>query len=201
MEAYELDSAFRTLHHGEEVAPSDIAGFETTIIDLDFPVIFDDGNLRITAFKVKHPPVNPAYGFRFDYKGRSIVISGDTDYSKNLIEHSKNADVLFHDALSYDMIGRAEEVARPLRPTLATVFADIQEYHASPVEAAQAANEANVKELIFYHLIPAPSNMIAKMIFVRGVNEVRSDNWTLSDDGTMAILPVGSEKVKITSIK
>ena len=99
------------------------------------------------------------------------------------------------------MIGRAEEVARPLRPTLATVFADIQEYHASPVEAAQAANEANVKELIFYHLIPAPSNMIAKMIFVRGVNEVRSDNWTLSDDGTMAILPVGSEKVKITSIK
>ena len=201
MEAYELDNAFRTLHHGEEVAPSDIAGFETTIIDLDRPVIFDDGNLRITAFKVKHPPVNPAYGFRFDYKGRSIVISGDTDYSKNLIEHSKNADVLFHDALSYDMIGRAEEVARPLRPTLATVFADIQEYHASPLEAAQAANEANVKELIFYHLIPAPSNMIAKMIFVRGVNEVRSDNWTLSDDGTMAILPVGSEKVKITSIK
>ena len=43
--------------------------------------------------------------------------------------------------------------------------------------------------------------MIAKMIFVRGVNEVRSDNWTLSDDGTMAILPVGSEKVKVTSIK
>ena len=105
--AYELDYEWRTLHHGEEVAPSDIAGFDTKIIDLNNPVIFDDGSLKITAFEVEHLPVYPSLGFRFDYKGRSIVISGDTDYSTNLIEQSKNADLLFHDALSYNMICRA----------------------------------------------------------------------------------------------
>ena len=139
-------------------------------------------------------------GFRFDYKGRSIVISGDTDYSTNLIEQSKNADLLFHDALSYNMIGRAEDISEIIQPQISRVFYDIQGYHASPVEAAQAANEANVKELIFYHLIPAPDSFIAKIIFVKGVSEVRPDNWTLADDGTIAILPVNSEDITITNI-
>ena len=199
--AYELDTEWRTLHHGEDVAPSDIAGFDTKIIDLNSPVIFDDGSLKITAFEVDHFPVDPSLGYRFDYKGRSIVISGDTDYSKNLIEQSKNADLLFHDALSYNMIGRAEEISLDIEPQLSKVFYDIQDYHASPIEAAQAANEANVKELIFYHLIPAPQTFLAKIIFVRGVNEVRPDNWTLADDGTMAILPVNSEDITITNIE
>jgi len=199
--AYELDTEWRTLHHGENVAPSDIAGFDTKVIDLNSPVIFDDGSLKITAFEVEHFPVDPSLGYRFDYKGRSIVISGDTDYSKNLIEQSKNADLLFHDALSYYMIGRAEEISLDIEPLLSRVFYDIQDYHASPIEAAQAANEANVKELIFYHLIPAPQTFLAKMIFVRGVNEVRPENWTLADDGTIAILPVNSEDITITNIE
>ena len=199
--AYELDMEYRTLHHGEDVAPSDITGFNTTIIDLDSPVIFDDKKLKITAFEVDHPPVEPSLGFRFDYKGRSIVISGDTDYSTNLIEQAKDADLLFHDALSYKMIGRAEELSDNIqRPQLSKIFYDIQEYHASPIEAAQAANEANVKELIFYHLIPAPQSFIAKILFVEGVNDVRPDNWTLADDGTMAILPVNSQEINITNI-
>ena len=198
--AYELDTEWRTLHHGEEVAPSDFAGFDTKIINLNDPVIFDDGKLKITAFEVEHFPVDPSLGFRFDYKGRSIVISGDTDYSENLVEQAKNADLLFHDALSQNMIGRLEEISKDVNPLLSTVYYDIQDYHASPIEAAQAANEANVKELIFYHLTPAPQNFIAKIIFVRGVNEVRPKNWSLADDGTMAILPVGSEKVEITNI-
>ena len=57
------------------------------------------------------------------------------------------------------------------------------------------------KDLIFFHLTPAPQNFIAKIIFVRGVNEVRPDNWTLADDGTMAILPVESEDITITNIQ
>ena len=199
--AYELDTEWRTLHHGEEVAPSDFAGFDTTIINLNDPVIYDDGKLKITAFEVEHFPVDPSLGYRFDYKGRSIVISGDTDYSENLVKQSKNADLLFHDALSHNMIGRLEEISEDTNPLLSTVFYDIQDYHASPIEAAQAANEANVKELIFYHLTPAPQNFIAKIIFVRGVNEVRPDNWTLADDGTMAILPIESEDITITNIQ
>ena len=66
---------------------------------------------------------------------------------------------------------------------------------------AVSLNDTDVKELIFYHLIPAPDSFIAKIIFVKGVSEVRPDNWTLADDGTIAILPVNSEDITITNIE
>ena len=50
-------------------------------------------------------------------------------------------------------------------------------------------------------MIPAPDSFIAKIIFVKGVSEVRPDNWTLADDGTIAILPVNSEDITITNIE
>ncbi len=136
--------------------------------------------------------------YSFDTKARAAYV---IDQTSGTILLSKNADLLFHDALSYNMIGRAEDISEIIQPQLSRVFYDIQGYHASPVEAAQAANEANVKELIFYHLIPAPDSFIAKIIFVKGVSEVRPDNWTLADDGTIAILPVNSEDITITNIE
>ena len=53
---------------------------------------------NLISSSTDHDPVKPALGYRFDYKGRSIVISGDTSYSENLIKHSQDADVLFHEA-------------------------------------------------------------------------------------------------------
>ena len=96
--AYQLDYQYRNEHHGDEIAPKDIAGFNAFPIDLSNPIIIDEDGLKVTAFKVTHEPVDPALGFRFDYKGRSIVISGDTIYDENLIKHAKDADVLFHEA-------------------------------------------------------------------------------------------------------
>ena len=75
-----------------------MAGYETFTIDLSNPIIIDDNGLKVTAFKVIHDPIEPALGFRFDYKGRSIVISGDTISTENTIKNSINADVLFHEA-------------------------------------------------------------------------------------------------------
>ena len=65
-------------------------------IDLANPILIDDGDLKITAYSVSHDPVDPALGYRIDYKGRSISISGDTIYDENLVKNSKNVDVLFH---------------------------------------------------------------------------------------------------------
>ena len=63
----------------------------------------------------------------------------------------------------------------------------------------EIANKANVRHLVFYHLTPAPRNNIMENMFVRGVNEVREE-WTLSDDGTMVILPLNSDKIEIKKI-
>jgi len=90
----------------------------------------------------------------------------------------------------------ADENGAPLR---AKAMADIKEYHTTLIEAADIANKANVKKLVFYHLTPAPRNYLTELIFVRGVNKVRKD-WTLAKDGTLIVLPVNSEDIIVRSM-
>jgi len=199
--AYELDYFFRNTHHGEQIAPLDVAGLSPHIVDLDQPKIIDEDGLVVTAFKVVHDPVEPALGYRFDYKGRSLVISGDTSYSKNLIENSRDADVLFHEAQANHMINIIRDFNLQRGADLnAKLMEDIITYHTTPVEAAEIANLANVKHLIFYHLTPAPRNYITEIIFLRGIDEVRQE-WTLSNDGTMVVLPAESDEVIFSELK
>ena len=81
----------------------------------------------------------------------------------------------------------------------AKVMADIKTYHTTLIEAAEIANTAQVKQLVFYHLTPAPRNYITELIFVRGVDEVRKD-WVLAEDGMLVVLPVDSEEVIFTNM-
>ena len=198
--AYAHDYVFRNEHHGDAIAPLEFAGFDTSVIDLNNPVIFDNGELKITAFRVVHEPIEPALGFKFEYKGRSIVITGDTSYTQSVIDNSMNADVLFHEAQANHMLAVMEKsLMSQGAELLATVLDDITSYHTTLVEAAEIANEANVKKLFFYHLTPAPRNYIQEIMFVRGVDQVRKE-WTLVEDGTLVILPVGSEEIIVTNM-
>ena len=198
--AYAHDYVFRNEHHGDAIASLEFAGFDTSVIDLNNPVIFDNGELKITAFRVVHEPIEPALGFKFEYKGRSIVITGDTSYTQSVIDNSMNADVLFHEAQANHMLAVMEKSLRSSgAELLATVLDDITTYHTTLVEAAEIANEANVKKLFFYHLTPAPRNYIQEIMFVRGVDQVRKE-WTLVEDGTLVILPVGSEEIIVTNM-
>jgi ribonuclease Z len=197
-DAYQLDYQYRHDHHGDEVAPIDIVGFNPHPIDLSNPVIIDENGLKITAFRVPHDPVEPALGYRFDYKGRSIVISGDTSYSENLIKNAKDADVLFHEAQANHQLDIMKDALADNKG-LVKVLDDIVTYHSTPIEAAQAANLANVDHLMFYHLTPAPRNKMMERMFFRGVNEVRKD-WSATEDGTMVVLPLDSNEIKITKV-
>ena len=198
--AYAHDYVFRNEHHGDAIAPLEYAGFDTKVIDLNNPVIFDDGDLKITAFKVVHEPIEPALGFKFEYKGRSLVITGDTSYTKSVIDNSMNVDVLFHEAQANHMLAVMEKSSRTRgADLLATVLDDITTYHTTLIEAAEIANKANVKKLVFYHLTPAPRNFLQEIMFIRGVDEVRKE-WTLVEDGTLLILPVGSEEIVVSNM-
>ena len=198
--AYARDYVFRNEHHGNAIAPLEYAGFDTSVIDLNNPVLFDNGELKITAFKVVHEPIDPALGFKFEYKGRSLVITGDTSYTQSVIDNSMNVDVLFHEAQANHMLAVIENLQRSLgMDLLATVLDDITTYHTTLIEAAEVANKANVKKLVFYHLTPAPRNYIQEIMFVRGVDEVRKE-WTLVDDGTLIILPIDSEEIIVTNM-
>jgi len=198
--AYTKDYFFRNEHHGDTVAPLNVAGFDTHTVDLNSPILINNGDLKITAYRVSHDPVDPALGYRIEYKGRSISISGDTIYDENLVNNSKNVDVLFHESMSIDLLNLINKNAERIGNTMAAkVTIDIQDYHTPIPEIVQAAQEANVGHLVFYHHLPAPRNQLMENIMYRGVDEIM-DNWTASDDGTMVILPTNSDEIIITSV-
>ena len=198
--AYTKDYFFRNEHHGDTVAPLNVAGFDTHTVDLNSPILINNGDLKITAYRVSHDPVDPALGYRIEYKGRSISISGDTIYDENLVNNSKNVDVLFHESMSIDLLNLINKNAERIGNTMAAkVTIDIQDYHTPIPEIVQAAQEANVGHLVFYHHLPAPRNQLMENIMYRGVDEIM-DNWTASDDGTMVILPTDSDEIIITSV-
>jgi ribonuclease Z len=109
-------------------------------------VVFDDGVVKITAFVVDHKPVEPAFGYRFDCGGRSIVISGDTRPTPNLLKYAAGADVLIQEAYLPEHFDKVDTPA---------VAARLKSYHTSAEEAGVVARDAHVKTLVLTHLIPA----------------------------------------------
>ena len=109
-------------------------------------MIYDDGDVRVTAFLVDHAPVKPAFGYRFDSAGHSIVVSGDTRPNANLIRFAKGADILVQEAYLCEHLDR---VNKP------DVAAKLKAYHTTAEEAGEVATAAGVKTLVLTHLIPA----------------------------------------------
>ncbi|MFN8548620.1 MAG: MBL fold metallo-hydrolase [Candidatus Eisenbacteria bacterium] len=206
-EAYQLDQGYRTAHHGEKVMPSRTWGMVAHTVELDGPVtpakdrsaiVYDDGSLRITALEVDHAPISPAYAYRFDFKGRSAVVTGDLKYHRPLVTGAANADLLVSEAISRDMTHSLEHAAEGVgRDRTAAIMHDVQDYHISPEEAATIANDAHVTLLAYYHLLPAPDGFLARRLFASGVNRVRKGKWTMADDGSLYTMPLGGHDVKI----
>ncbi|MBW2315158.1 MAG: MBL fold metallo-hydrolase [Deltaproteobacteria bacterium] len=202
-QAYELDTGYRTAHHGADLLPPAVGALEAHIVAGPeatgaSEVVLDEGGLRITAFAVDHNPVKPAYGYRFDYQGRSVVVSGDTALDPRVIEAARGADVLFHEAQANHIVERIGVAAAAAdRPRLAKIMSDIPDYHTSPSEAAEIANAAGVKLVVFYHLTPPPPVRLVEQIYARDVDGVRNDGWLLGDDGLLVELPVGSDEVEV----
>jgi ribonuclease Z len=123
-------------------------------------------------------------------------VSGDTVKNANLIRAAKGADVLVHEAQANHIVAIMREVAAETRPRAAKILGDIPSYHTSPVQAAEAANEAGVKLLVLSHLTPPPPNALIARMFVRGVKEVRATGWVMADDGLLITLPADSSTIK-----
>ena len=114
-------------------------------------VVMQDERVKVTSALVDHPPVTPAFAFRFDGPDRSIVFSGDTNKSDNLIRLARGADVLVHEALYVPAVDRL--VARV--PNAATLKKHIIDSHTSVEDVGRVAAAAGVKTLVLSHLVPA----------------------------------------------
>jgi ribonuclease Z len=200
-QAYARDSIYRNDHHGDSVAPLSGHG----MIAEGFPVpeagqavtVFTSGSLRVEMFSVDHEPISPAVGYRFTYKDRVAVISGDTSKSSNLQLFSENADLLVHEALARNIVGIMNRMATQTgRTEMAKITADILDYHASPVEAAETARDAKVGHLLFYHIVPGLILPGLEAAWLDGVDDV-FDDYTLGEDGTTISLPAGSKDIQV----
>jgi len=186
--AYEADSQYRIAHHGESVMPPDASKPVAKPILVQTPdseeLCFDRKGLKVYAFAVNHFPAEPALGYRFEYKGNKVVITGDTRKIPSLIQQTKNADLLVSEALSFKMTGIAQKVlSEHGRTRLTKIMKDIQDYHMSPVQAAEVAREADVKKLVLNHIAPPVTNFFAKRIFMEGVREAYDGDVVLGEDG------------------
>ena len=151
--AFALDAAYRTEHHGSELMPAELGVLAARTIEAG--LIHDENGLRIRAFPVDHSPVAPAFGYRFDYRGRSVVVSGDTVAAPSLAQAAEGADLLLSDALAEHLIlalARANEQANPRG---AQILRDVLDYHAHTDDLVALAERAGVRQLALYHLVPA----------------------------------------------
>ncbi|MEZ5955716.1 MAG: MBL fold metallo-hydrolase [Hyphomonadaceae bacterium] len=158
-EAYAIDQGYRLAHHGPEIAPPSGAGmtareFEVPLVDGEEIELHDADGVRILAFRVDHAPT-AAVGYRVEYGGRSLVISGDTSRSASLTQAAHGADLLVHEAISPRLDTIMHEAAqRNGRENIGTIFNDILDYHTSPEDAGRVAEEAGVGALAFTHFLP-----------------------------------------------
>ena len=195
--AYSADYQYRSDHHGQEMLPMSVAGFSEITITNNELIPNETPGLEILPFVVDHYPVNSAYGFKITYKGRTVVISGDTISDGSVQKYSKDADLLIHSAIFIDIVERMRRVA-PI-PQMDKILFDIQDYHTTIKEAGEIARDANVKHLLIYHSIPTPRNKIMEDVFFRPLDGVFAE-YTLSNDGTRVIMPVGTDEIIIDQI-
>ena len=209
-EAYRLDQGYRTEHHSAKVMPPETWPMVARTVTLEGPetpakdrsaVVLEENGLRITAFEVNHAPIAPAYAYRFDYKGRSALITGDLKFHQPLAKAADGVDLMVSEAIAVRMTRALGAGAKSAgRDGTAAIMHDIEDYHMTPEQAAQIANDARVQLLVFYHLLPAPDGALAMSVFGNGVDSVRKGGWAIAADGSLYALPLGSREIRIGAV-
>ena len=177
------DTKYRLDHHGEKLwsggLSADITEFEAGEEPM---VVAEIGGIVVKAFEVDHRPVKPAYGFRLEKGGHSIVISGDTNPCPGLLAGAKGADILVCDSMNQAMMKVLENQLRTAgNEVQASLLEDAHTYHA-PIEAmAETAQQAGVKHLVVSHMMP-PVPVEQEAQFVAGLDRVFEAKITVGRD-------------------
>lgn len=138
-----------------------------------------------------HDPIHPALGFRVDYNGKSVVISGDTSETPTLHKYSKGADVLVSEVMNMKVGEQMEHIHRSLgHGDRAKIFHDIRNYHLSTDQVGKLAAGAGVKTLVLTHLIPSTDDDdYMNLVFRDEVAKHYKGEIILGKDGTEFVLP------------
>ncbi|GAC1378128.1 MAG: hypothetical protein NVSMB43_19740 [Pseudarthrobacter sp.] len=118
--------------------------------------LYRDELVTVTATLVKHPPVAPAFAFRFQTANGSVTISGDTAPCENLVRLAEGTDLLMHEAIDFDWVDCAYAHEEPQ-----TAQASVDHHrksHTSATQAGEIATRAGAKALALHHLVPGTAD-------------------------------------------
>jgi ribonuclease BN (tRNA processing enzyme) len=130
-------------------------------------VVMQNADVKVTAARVRHPPIVHAYAYRFDAPDRSIVISGDTTYSPELIALAKGADVLVSEVMH---LAGLENLLKKV-PNAATLREHLLASHIVTEDLGRLAAAAGVKTLVLSHLVPPDDGSITDDMWMEGVRK------------------------------
>jgi len=130
-----------------------------TVVEVEEDWSVEGLDWRLSAFRVEHMPVDQAFGFRIDQDGASIVISGDTKESENLVKHSQDADILVHEVFWSKGLQQIADAAS--EPEERARFELLKTYHTGSTELGRVARDANTNHLVLSHLLRAQGDQAA----------------------------------------
>lgn len=138
IESYQADIEVRKKVEGASL------GMEAEVQEIEEGLVYERDGIEVIAFEVDHGPMEEAYGYRINYDGRSVVISGDTTYNDNLIKHAQGTDLLIHEVVVVkegpDVEYRSE------------AHKNIEAYHTTPEQAGEVFNQVKPKLAVYTHL-------------------------------------------------
>lgn len=186
LQGYRRDTEYRIKHHGTKYAAE---AMTVNVKEQEPGTIYDADGLTIRMFTVDHSPIEPAVGYRFDYNGKSIVISGDTVKTPIMTEMAKDCDLLIHEAMNSQVLSRVLPSMQKNNPRLHDMLEELMEYHTDKLEVAEIARDAGAKKVVLTHLVPSiPPTDPAEKLFLRGMSDIYSGEVIMARDG-MIIQP------------
>jgi ribonuclease BN (tRNA processing enzyme) len=120
-------------------------GYRVQVQEISPSVVYDSGGVRVTAFPVNHGEWREAYGYRFDTPGRSIVLSGDTRPSEELVHMATGVDVLIHE------VQPSDSTLHPGHRSAADWARYVRQYHTTALQLGELAARARPKLLVVSH--------------------------------------------------
>jgi ribonuclease Z len=139
LEAYRSDISYRL----DGLEPANALGWQVKTHEITEGVVFQDDLIEVTAFKINHGSWDNAFGYRFVTPDKTIVISGDTRPSQNLIRYSEGADILVHEVYSQAGFDKKTEVWKKYHAS----------HHTSTFELGEIAKKSKPGLLVLHHIL------------------------------------------------
>ena len=139
LEAYQSDISYRL----DGLEPANALGWQVNTHEITEGVVFQDDLIEVTAFKINHGSWDNAFGYRFVTPDKTIVISGDTRPSQNLIRYSEGADILVHEVYSQAGFDKKTEVWKKYHAS----------HHTSTFELGEIAKKTKPGLLVLHHIL------------------------------------------------